>query len=349
MRGVVFTGDSTLDLIEFPDPTPGPRDVVLEIKASGMCGSDLKLYRPPAGAAFKALGLKDSGEPVIAGHEPCGVIAAVGRDVDPRIARVGDRVTLHHYQGCMTCPECRSGWTQMCDRTAMIYGVTGHGGHAPYMRAAVETVFALPEEVSFSTGAAISCGTGTAYGALLRLELSARDTVAIFGQGPVGLSATQFAAAMGARVIAVDISPERAALAKEFGAAHAIDAGVEDPVEAITALTGGKGVGKALDTSGAPAGRLAAVRAAARWGTVCLVGEGGEMTLNVSIDVIRKQLTIVGSWTVNSAKLADCIRFVADRGLEVDRLFTDRYTFDQADEAYQAFDKQAAGKGVFVN
>lgn len=349
MRGVVFTGDSTLELIEFPDPTPGPREVVLEIKASGMCGSDLKLYRPPAGAAFKALGLKDSGEPVIAGHEPCGVIAAVGKNVDPRIARVGDRVTLHHYQGCMTCPECRSGWTQMCERTAVIYGVTGHGGHAPYMRAAAETVFALPEEVSFSTGAAISCGTGTAYGALLRLDISARDTIVIVGQGPVGLSATQFASAMGARVIAVDVSPERAAAAKDFGATDAIDASATDAVEAVMALTGGKGVTKALDTSGAQAGRIVAVRSAARWGTVCLVGEGGEMTLNVSIDVIRKQLTIVGSWTVNSAKLADCIRFIADHGLEVDKLFTDRWRFDQAEEAYKAFDKQSSGKGVFLN
>ena len=349
MKGVVFTGDSTLAIVDFPDPTPGPRDVVLEIKASGMCGSDLKLYRPPAGAAFKALGLVDNGEPVIAGHEPCGIIAAVGKDVDPRTARIGDRVTLHHYQGCMTCPECRSGWTQMCDRTAIIYGVTGHGGHAPYMRAAVETVFALPEEVSFSTGAAISCGTGTAYGALLRLDLSARDTIVIIGQGPVGLSATQLASAMGARVIAVDVSSERAALAKTFGAADAIDASAGDPVEAIMALTGGKGAKKVLETSGAPAGRSTAVRSAARWGTVCLVGEGGEMTLNVSIDVIRKQLTIVGSWTVNSAKLADCIRFIADHGLEVDRLFTDRWTLDRAEDAYKAFDKQAAGKGVFIN
>ena len=237
----------------------------------------------------------------------------------------------------------------MCDRTAIIYGVTGDGGHAPYMRAAVETVFAIPEEISFSTGAAISCGTGTAYGALLRLDLSARDSIVIVGQGPVGLSATQFASAMGAQVIAVDVSPERAALAKEFGAAHAIDASAGDAVEAIMALTGGKGVAKTLDTSGVPPGRLVAVRSAARWGTVCLVGEGGEMTLNVSIDVIRKQLTIVGSWTVNSAKLADCIRFIADHGLEVDRLFTDRWTFDQAEEAYKSFDKQAAGKGVFVN
>jgi (R,R)-butanediol dehydrogenase / meso-butanediol dehydrogenase / diacetyl reductase len=349
MRGVVFTGDSTLELIEFPDPEPGPRDVILEIKASGMCGSDLKLYRPPAGAAFKALGLVDNGEPVIAGHEPCGVIAAVGKDVDPRTAKVGDRVTLHHYQGCWTCAQCRSGWTQMCDRTAVVYGVTGHGGHAPYMRAAVETVVALPEEVSFAAGAAISCGTGTAYGALLRLDLSARDTIVIVGQGPVGLSATQFAAKMGAQVIAVDVSAERAERAKAFGAAHTIDASATDPVEAIMQLTNGKGAAKALDTSGAPQGRAAAVRSAAKWGKVCFVGEGGDVTLNVSPDIIRKQLTIYGSWTVNSADQADCVRFVADHGVEVDKLFTDTWRLDQAEEAYKAFDKQASGKGVFLN
>ena len=237
----------------------------------------------------------------------------------------------------------------MCDRTAVVYGVTGHGGHAPYMRAAIETVVALPEEVSFTTGAAISCGTGTAYGALLRLNVSARDTVAIFGQGPVGLSATQLAAAMGARVIAVDVSAERAAAAKDFGAAHVIDASTQDPVEAIMALTGGKGAGKALDTSGAAAGRSAAVRCASAWGMVCFVGEGGDVTLNVSPEIIRKQLTIFGSWTINSAAQADCVRFIADHGLEVDKLFTDRWTLDQAEEAYTAFDKQAAGKGVFVN
>lgn len=349
MRGVVFTGDSTLELIEFPDPQPGPRDVILEIKASGMCGSDLKLYRPPAGAAFKALGLVDNGEPVIAGHEPCGVIAAVGKDVDPRTAKVGDRVTLHHYQGCWTCAQCRTGWTQMCDRTAVVYGVTGHGGHAPYMRAAVETVVALPEEVSFAAGAAISCGTGTAYGALLRLDLSARDTIVIVGQGPVGLSATQFAAKMGAQVIAVDVSAERAERAKAFGAAHIIDAGAANPVEAIMQLTNGKGAAKALDTSGAPQGRAAAVQSAAKWGKVCFVGEGGDVTLNVSPDIIRKQLTIYGSWTVNSADQADCVRFVADHGVEVDKLFTDTWRLDQAEEAYKAFDKQASGKGVFLN
>ena len=348
MRGVVFTGDSTLELTDFDDPIPGPGDVVLEIKASGMCGSDLKLYRPPKGAAFKALGLTDSGKPIIAGHEPCGIVAAVGPDVSPRSARVGQRVLVHHYGGCNTCPHCRTGWTQMCDQGAVLYGVTEHGAHAPYMRIPASTLMPLPDELSFSTGAAISCGTGTAFGALVRLNLTARDTIAIFGQGPVGLSATQLATAMGARVIAVDISPDRAARASAFGATHVIDASAVDPVEAILDLTGGKGVARALDTSGNAAGRSGSVRCAAPWGVVCFVGEGGDVTLNVSPEIIRKQLTITGSWTTSNVGLADCARFIADRGLDIERLFTDRWTLAQAEEAYRRFDAQASGKGVFL-
>jgi len=213
MKGVVFTGDSTLELMDFADPAPGPADVVVEIKASGQCGGDFKLYRPPAGAAFAALGLKSDGRPIIAGHEPCRVIAAVGKDVSPRAARVGDRVLVHHYSGCTTCPHCRTGWIQMCEAGAAVYGVTAHGGHASYMMVPASSVMPLPAELSFSAGAAISCGTGTDFVALVRLGLTTRDTVAIFGQGPVGLPATQLAHAMGARVIAVDISADRAARA----------------------------------------------------------------------------------------------------------------------------------------
>src|SRR5437016_1234235 len=109
MRAVTFLGNRRLELAEFPDPTPGPGEVVLEIKASGMCGSDLKFYRASGGAASLGLGKKISG-PVIAGHEPCGVVAAIGSGVDDGVARIGNRVMVHHYSGCGTCPHCRTGW-----------------------------------------------------------------------------------------------------------------------------------------------------------------------------------------------------------------------------------------------
>jgi D-arabinose 1-dehydrogenase-like Zn-dependent alcohol dehydrogenase len=233
MRGVTFLGERKLQLMEFPDPAPGPHDVVVEIKASGMCGSDLKFYRAAGGAASLGLG-KVSG-PVIGGHEPCGVVAATGSAVDERTARVGARIMVHHYTGCGTCVHCRTGWSQMCVEGSTVYGATGHGAHAPYMKVPADTLVDLPEELSFSTGAAISCGTGTAYQALRRMKVAGSDTIAVIGQGPVGLSATQLATAMGARVIALDISAERLARAKEFGADALINPQTDDPIAAIRA------------------------------------------------------------------------------------------------------------------
>jgi len=347
MRGVVFAGNCAIELMQFADPAPGPGEVVLEMRASGMCGSDLKFYRATAGAT-EALGLGAVSGPVIAGHEPCGVVAAVGPGVAPKDVRPGARVMVHHYHGCGVCEHCRTGWSQMCGARDATYGVTAHGGHAAYMKVPASTLVTLPDALSFETGAAIACGTGTAYGALRRMRLSGNDTIAIFGQGPVGLSATQLAAAMGARVIALDIGVERLERAREFGAAEVVDPRSNDPAGAIRDLTDGRGATLTLDASGTAEGRLAAVRSAAAWGTVCFVGEGGGVTLDVSPDVLRKQLTVIGSWTFSTVGQADCARFVAERGIAVDRLFTHRWRLDQAEEAYRLFDTQTTGKGVFL-
>ncbi|MGE5509713.1 MAG: zinc-dependent alcohol dehydrogenase family protein [Bacteroidota bacterium] len=347
MKGVVFLGDRKLELREFPDPTPGPRDVVLEIKASGMCGSDLHNYRAPALGGAVTGGIKREAG-VIAGHEPCGVVVAVGSGVSEREARIGQRVMDHHYDGCGNCKHCRGGWTQMCLEGAVVFGSGGHGGHARYMKVPVSTLVPLPDALSFETGAAISCGTGTAYGALKRLNLQGGETIAIFGQGPVGLSATQLAAAMGARVIALDISPERRKLAKEFGADEVIDARSNDTVAAIRDLTHGEGAHKTLDASSAPAARAACVRAVRSWGTACFVGERGDVTLDVSSDLLRRQVTLVGSWTFSKQGQAECAEFVADHNIAVDKLFTHRWRLEQAEEAYRTFDTQTTGKGVIL-
>src|SRR5215468_4335218 len=252
MKAVVFPGDRKVQVLDFPDPTPGPGEVVLEIKASGMCGSDLKFYRAVGGAA--SLGFKAASGPVIAGHEPCGVVAAVGAGVSDKQARVGMRVMQHHYRGCGVCEHCSTGWMQMCvEGVAEVYGATGHGAHARYMKCPARTLVPLPDGLSFDAGAAISCGTGTAWGALQRLGLQGDHTIAVFGQGPVGLSATLLAAEMGARVIALDTSPERLARAKEFGADLLINpAKTENVVQAIRDATRGRGAHASLDASSSP-------------------------------------------------------------------------------------------------
>jgi threonine dehydrogenase-like Zn-dependent dehydrogenase len=346
MKGVVFPGDRQIELRDFPDPTPGPGEVVLEIKASGMCGSDLKFYRAAGGAA--SLGFKTSGGPVIAGHEPCGVVAAVGPGVSDRQARVGMRAMQHHYRGCGVCPHCATGWAQLCvEGVAEVYGATGHGAHAHYMKCPARTLVPLPDELSFDAGAAISCGTGTAWGALHRLELTGDQTIAIFGQGPVGLSATLLASEMGARVIALDVGEERLARAREFGADLTINpATTENAVQAIRDATHGLGAHASIDASSSPLARAQAVRCVRTWGKACFVGEGDSVTLDVSNDMLRRQVTIIGSWTFSTVGQADCARYLADREIDVDRLFTHHWTLDQAEEAYRLFDRQTSGKGV---
>src|SRR5215472_8796820 len=230
MRGVVFLGGRKLELREFPDPTPGP------------------------------------GEVVVAGHEPCGIVAARGAGVAEADAPTGQRVMVHHYKGCGRCKHCRVGWAQLCRSGIVVYGMTGHGGHASYMTVPAFTLVPLPESLSFEEGAAVSCGTGTAYGALKRLDVSGRDTLAVYGQGPVGLSATLLGAAMGARVIAIDVTGARLDLARELGAEATINAVEVDPILAVRELTHAEGADATLDCTGNATARAQAVRSARVFG-----------------------------------------------------------------------------------
>ena len=233
MRGVAFRGERQIEMRTFPDPTPGPGEVVVAIKASGMCGSDLHYYRGARVADDKL---------IVAGHEPCGVVAAVGPGVFGPHSKIGARVMVHHYAGCSDCPHCRSGWAQMCESVPVkVYGSNDHGAHAPYLKVPASTLVPLDDRLSFAAGAAISCGTGTAWGAFERIGLTGRDTLAVFGQGPVGLSATMLAKAMGARVIALDVDDSRLAVAKDFGADAVVNPRDGKAVAAIRELTAARG------------------------------------------------------------------------------------------------------------
>ncbi|HLZ09994.1 MAG TPA: alcohol dehydrogenase catalytic domain-containing protein, partial [Chloroflexota bacterium] len=174
MRGVVFLGNRQLEIREFPDPEPGPGEVVVAVRVSGLCGSDLTPYR---GAVAQR---------TISGHEPCGDVAAIGPGVEG--VTVGDRVMIHHYSGCGRCKYCRIGYEQLCLYDHKIYGFGTNGGNADRLLVPARCLVPLPDELTYAEGAAIACGTGTAYMALKKLDLSGRDTLAIYGQGPVGLS-----------------------------------------------------------------------------------------------------------------------------------------------------------------
>lgn len=340
MQAIVFLGEGKLDIREYPDPLPGPDEVVIRMKASGMCGSDLHHLHGP---------LRTGSQLVIEGHEPCGVVETVGDAVRPSEAKPGDRVMVHHYDGCRTCRDCRAGWTQYCRHARTVFGgLDGHGGHADFMKIPAHTLIKLPDSLSFKTGAAISCGTGTAFGAVKRAGLSADETVAIFGQGPVGLSCTMLAKAFGARVIALDVEPSRLQMAARFGADHIVNAAETDAVSAVRELTrDGEGADKSIETSASTPVRRQAVQSLRQWGTACMVGVFGKLELD-SEELIHLGKTVVGSLTFSKNQQEACAQFVADRGLDVESLFTDEFRLHEADRAYDLFGRRQIGKGVFV-
>lgn len=338
MRGAVFVGDRTVELRDLPEPEPGQGEVLLKMMASGLCGSDLRRYRTPVAELAPPFH--------VAGHEPCGVVAEIGPGVTE--VQIGDRVMMHHYTGCNTCSMCRIGYTQMCLVHHEIYGSTADGGHQDFLLCPASTCVKMPDELPFDQGAAVACGTGTAFHAIKRLGLTGVDTIAIFGQGPVGASATLFAKSMGARVIAVDVIPERLSLAAELGADTIVDASRDDAETVIRSVTAGEGADATLDATGIPDVRINAVDSARYWGRVCFVGEGNTTTFDISAQIIHKQLTIYGSWTFSIAGLAEAAEFVVNRDVPLDRLITHRYELNQAAEAYTLFDTGRTGKPVFM-
>jgi threonine dehydrogenase-like Zn-dependent dehydrogenase len=336
MRGVTFKGNREAEIQEFPNPQAGPGGAVLRVRASGLCGTDLHRYR--------------AAEPteMITGHEPCGVIEELGPGA-PTGLKLGDRVMCHHYEGCGVCEICAMGYEQLCPHGHVTFGGgTGHGANADYLLVPSRSLVHLPEELSFEEGAAISCGTGTAWNGLNKMDVSGKDTVAVFGQGPVGLSGTLSAKAMGARVIAVDVVPERLQLALSLGADHVVNSRETDPVQAVLDFTGGMGASASLETSGNPQARRQVLECLRPFARCCYVGVGAPAEIDFNRDVIFKVVTIFGSWTFSKSELIETSRFFVETKAPLDQLITHRYSLDQAVEAFQTFDGATTGKCVFV-
>lgn len=263
---------------------------------------------------------------------------------------MGERVMVHHYDGCRVCNYCRTGYTFMCTSEQRITfgGPYANGSHARYMKVPAHTMVKMPEQLSFKAGSAIACGTGTAYGAIKKMDLSGDETVVIFGQGPVGLSCTMFAKATGARVIALDVSADRLEMARRFGADILMNPLEEDVVSAIRDITRrGEGADKSIECSSNPVARRQSVDALRRWGTACLLGVNGTIEFDVS-NVIQQGKVVMGSQTFSKNVQDDCAQYVVERSLNVEAVFTDEYRLDQAEEAYSLFDAQKIGKAVFL-
>ena len=344
MQGAILPGNSTVELKEFEIPKPAHGEVLIQTKATTICGSDIRcIYREHVGK-----GPEGYIPGTIAGHEPCGVIVEEGPGL--RRFKKGDRVIVYHISGCGVCNDCRRGYYISCTSPhRRAYGWQRNGGMAPYILAEEKDLIYLPEPLTYEDGAQVACGFGTVYEAIEKIGVSGNDAVLVTGLGPVGLAALMLAKAMGAnQLIGVEMNDYRIALAQELGLVDQVFKPGPDALEQILAATGGRGVERAIDASASDPGRQLAIRATRPWGKIAFVGEGGTCTFNPSPDIIHGQKTIYGSWVTSLWKMEELVERLVRWNIHPDALITHRFPLAEADAAYRLMASGACGKVAVV-
>ena len=327
MKKAVIEGERKASVIEVADPVPREDWVVVAVRAAPMC-TEYKGF--VAGHAAANLG-----------HEASGEVVAVAQ---PGRVRVGDRVVVMPQYPCGICALCVAGDYIHCEAVVDFDIFTGGGeGRATMAQYLLKPDWLLPripEGVSMEHGAMACCGLGPSFGAFQRMGVDGFDTVLITGLGPVGLGAIINARFRGARVLAVDGQPWRAELARRLGAEVVLDPD-DGALARLRELTGGHGVDKALDCSGAVAAHRLCIDATCRRGQVAFVGEcAADTPVRVSPDLIRKGLTLVGSWHYNLADVRGVLQVVEACAADLDELISHRFPLA---EIQRAFELQATG------
>ena len=350
MIGVVLPGNSTTQFKEYEVPRPGERQVLLKMKASSICGSDIRaIYREHLGKGPEAY------QGVIAGHEPSGEVVMVGPNCRER--RVGDRVVVYHISGCGCCEDCMHGYQISCHSPAhrKAYGWQRDGGHAEYILVEEQDCILLPENLTYVDGAFMACGFGTAWECLTRMQVNGRDRLLVTGLGPVGLAVAQLGKLLGVtEVIGVDVAQGRLDLAAELEykpgvklVDHVIKSD-ENALAAIKDVTRGRGCETSVDCSGAASARLLALQGTRQWGRCGFVGEGGKVEFDVSPYLIHEQIPLFGSWVTSRLHLAQLAEILSRMEVHPESTGGPKLTLSEAAKAYDLADKGQTGKVCVV-
>ncbi|WP_020578847.1 zinc-binding dehydrogenase [Actinopolymorpha alba] len=343
------------------DPRPGYGEVLVEVAACGVCHTDLHVMKGEV--AFPA--------PCVLGHEITGHVAELGAGVSG--LNVGDRVACSFIMPCGRCRHCVRGHEDLCetffafnrlkgtlyDGTSRLADLDGKpiamysmGGLAEYAVVPATDVFPLPAGLDLNNAAILGCSVFTSYGAVKNVaRLGVGESVAVVAVGGIGLNIVQMAAAFGAStIVAVDVSAEKLALARELGATHVVDASEEDAVARVREITGGRGVDVAFEALGAATTVETAIGSVDDGGRVVLVGiapAGVTARLNIA-HVVRRKIQILGSYGARARTDMPAVLELAATGrIQVDPLITDRFDLDGAGAAYRALDeRRIVGRAV---
>ena len=296
----------TLEIREVDPPTPAPGEVVVEVAAAGICGSELEAVasrsprRPP---------------PLVMGHEFCGEVVALG----PGVAelRVGDRVVVDSIVSCGRCSECRSGAPHLCP-ARQVFGMNRPGGFAERVAVPAAAALPLPERVSPLQGALVE-PLANAVHVWSLLAPRFPETVVVFGCGPIGLLALQVAKAGGAlRLVAVDQSDARLELAHHLGAEPLYNPRRDAVVAEVRAFTRGRGADVTIDAVGAAETRRAAVECARPGGAIGWIGLHADATELPGREVVLGERRIVGSYAVTFRDLETAVALFAHGKIEIE-------------------------------
>ena len=342
MKAVLFEAfNQRPKLVNLPDPTPEPHGVVVKVEATGVCRSD---WHGWVGHDT------DITLPHVPGHELAGVVTAVGKDVTRW--KIGDRVTVPFVGGCGACPECHAGHQQVCHHQFQP-GFTHWGSFAEYvaLHQADLNLVALPETIGFATAASLGCRFVTSFRAVVdQGQVAAGQWVAVHGCGGVGLSAIMIANALGANVVAVDISEDKLALARSLGAAVTLNArSVADVPEAIREITGG-GAHVSLDALGHPDTCFNSILSLRRRGKHVQVGLmlGDHSTPAVPMSrVIAHELEILGSHGMQAHRYDVMMAMIQSGKLKPELLVGQEISLEESIDALMTMD-QFPGTGTTV-
>ncbi len=345
MKGAILPGNSTCEIKDFEIPTPGHGEVLIKMKSSTICGSDIRcIYREHLGK-----GPEGYQPGLISGHEPCGQVVQTGPGC--RRFKEGDRTIIYHISGCGVCNDCRRGYMISCtsDEYRRAYGWQRNGGMAEYMLAEEKDLVLLPDELSYSDGAQVACGFGTVYEGLEKIGICGNDAVLVAGLGPVGLATAMLCKAMGAQqIIGIEVIDERIKIAKDLGLFTTVLKAGADNVQQVRDLTGGMGTERSVDCSANNMARLTCIQATRKWGKIVFLGEGGTCEFQPSPDIIHDQKTIYGSWVTNIWRMEELVERIVRWGIKPDELITHRFPLDKVSEAYSLMASGKCGKVAVV-
>ena len=336
MKALRTIAERQVEVLDLPAPKPEPGEIILEMKSTGICGSDLHPYRRPTKFNFEGF---------VSGHEPSGVIAEVGQGVTNWQA--GDRVVPYFRRTCGQCFECRSNRQNVCVNRRASYGHQGcDGSHTEFMRVEAPYLMRLPENMSFEEGAIIACQGGTAYAPLARMGVSGRDVLIVSGLGPVGLLSLLFGQAMGATIVGIDPSAGRRAIAKRLGAAVTIDptaGSVNDQLREHVP----DGADKLTETSGAASSYEVFGEVMKPQGIIALVGGGPGDVAVPRRHLNSKETMVFGSSAYAPIQFEEICQFVRRHDVKLTSVVSESFSLEDGVEAFRIAADANTGKVMF--